>query len=321
MPSGAPSDPGTSNATCATRSWRVAVLKGGPSSEREVSLHSGEAVAAALAHAGHRVFEIDVTEWALPELPDVDVVFPALHGPFGEDGGVQGALEERGIAYVGSGVEASKLMMDKLRTKDAVRSHGVPTPNSVRVDAPDAPPDHGLQYPLIVKPNGQGSSLGMTKLTRPSGWWRRALNRAFVLDSCVLAEEFVSGVEVTAGIILGEALPVIEIVPPKGHMFDYDAKYEYKNGHTRYHCPPKTVDEAVQAAVQRLALTAYDVLGARDLLRVDFIVDEGGTPWFLEANSIPGFTGTSLVPKAAKAMGIDFPELCSRLVRASASNG
>ena len=321
MPSPVPPDPRTSEAACATPSLRVAVLKGGPSSEREISLRSGEAVAAALRQAGHCVFEIDVTEWALPQLPEVDVVFPALHGPFGEDGGVQRLLEERGIPYVGSGVEASELMMDKLRSKEVVRGHGVPTPNSVRIDAPDAPSDHGLRYPLIVKPNGQGSSLGMTKLTRPSGWWRRALSRAFALDSCVLAEEFVSGVEVTAGIILGEALPVIEIVPPKGHMFDYDAKYEYRNGHTRYHCPPETVSEAIQAAVQRLALTAYDVLGARDLLRVDFIVDEGGTPWFLEANSIPGFTGTSLVPKAAKALGIDFPELCSRLVRASASNG
>lgn len=321
MPSSSLPRPDTPPAACATRSLRVAVLKGGPSSEREVSLRSGEAVAAALAEAGHRVFEIDVTEWALPELPAVDVVFPALHGPFGEDGGVQQALEERGIAYVGSGVEASKLMMDKSRTKDTVRGHGVPTLNGVLIEDPDAPPVEGLRYPLIVKPNGQGSSLGMTKLTRSSVWWRRALRRGFALDSSVLVEEFMSGVEVTVGIILGEALPVIEIVPPKGHMFDYDAKYEYKNGHTRYYCPPKTVSEAVQAEVRRLALKAYEVLGARNLLRVDFIVDKGGKPWFLEANSIPGFTGTSLVPKAAKAVGIDFPELCSRLVRASVSGG
>ena len=170
---------------------------------------------------------------------------------------------------------------------------------------------------MVVKPNGQGSSLGMTRLTRLSGWWRRALNRAFALDSCVLAEEFVSGAEITVAVILGEALPVIEIVPPKGRMYDYDAKYEYKNGHTKYFCPPKTVSRAIRAEARRLALRAYEVLGAKDLLRVDFIVDADGTPWFLEAHSIPGFTGTSLVPKAAKAAGIEFPELCSRLVRAN----
>jgi D-alanine-D-alanine ligase len=294
----------------------VVVLKGGPSEERAVSLRSGTAVAKALREAGYRVTELELEGRELPQLPhDTDVVFPALHGPFGEDGEVQRLLEERGLPYVGSGVEASALIMDKQRTKAVVRAAGVPTPAAVTLTGPQATPPPGVRFPLVVKPNHQGSTIGMMRLRQNSGWWRRALRGAFAVDAEVFVEEFVQGDEITVGLLHGKALPVVQIVPPKGRMFDYDAKYDHKRGHTQYLCPPSTVSEAVQSRARELAEKAFVALGARDMLRCDFIVAADGVPWFLEANSIPGFTATSLLPMASRQAGIEFPELCARLVR------
>lgn len=299
---------------------RVVVLKGGPSSERDVSLKSGAAVAQALRDAGCRVEEIEFAECALPVLPPVfDVVFPALHGAFGEDGEIQALLEARGIRYVGSGPAASRLIMDKLGTKQALAAAGVPTAKwALLTDARAAMPAT-LTFPVVVKPNLQGSSIGISKVAAgDEAGWRKALDTAFALDTCVFAEEFIAGTEITVGLLAGKALPVVEVKPcGKGRWYDYDAKYDHKQGHTEYLCPPQSVSPAVQQRAQELAEKIFSLLGAKDLLRVDFIVDAAGTPWCLEGNAIPGFTGTSLLPKAAQAAGISFVELCARLVKAN----
>jgi len=309
-------DPAMKDLLTGVKPLRIAVLEGGPSGERAVSLKSGAAVAKALREGGHDAVEIDVTRSALPDMrQDVDVVFPALHGTFGEDGQIQRLLEIAGYRYVGSGVDASDSIMDKAVTKEILVKHGVPTPKYEVITFSDADVPGSLTFPLIVKPNRQGSSLGVTRLNRYSGWWRRALRKAFESDDTVLAEEFVAGVEITVGLLNGRALPVIEIVPPGGRMFDYDAKYEYKQGHTQYLCPPVNVSQRVQKRAQDIGENVFHVLGAKDMLRVDLIVDNRGTPWVLEANSIPGFTATSLLPKAASAAGMSFVELCCGLAK------
>lgn len=297
---------------------RVVVLKGGPSAERSISLKSGSAVAGALRDAGMNVEEVDVPEAALPALSrGVDGVVPMLHGTFGEDGQLQQLLDQAGVAYVGTGAAASALMMDKARTKEVLREHGLRTPRACTVNRRGLPaPD--LRYPIVVKPCSQGSSVGMTRLDqRDDAAWDQAVQAALEADTTVLAEEFVAGVDLTVGLLDGEPLPAVEIRPPGGGLYDFDAKYEYVRGHTEYFCPPEGVsEEAVNDAV-RMAVEAYRVLGARHLLRVDFRVDSGGQPWILEANTIPGFTSTSLLPKAAKQAGVSFTELCARLVRAA----
>ncbi len=299
--------------------WAVAVLMGGPSSEREISLKSGAAVARALREAGHTVHEIDVTGRMLPDLPlGTDAVFPALHGEFGEDGGIQALLEANRIPYVGSGPRASRLMMDKAAAKDLVAQHGIPTPKYHLLTERDMPLPADLTLPLIVKPSRQGSSVGLSRLdTADPEPWQQALKAAFAVDREVLAEEFVEGPEITVGVLHGQALPVVEIVPPEGCLFDFDAKYTYARGQTHYLCPPETIGEQTQLQAQTLASKAAELLGARHLVRVDFLVDRDGQPVFLEANSLPGFTATSLLPKAAAAVGISFPELCAGLVQAA----
>jgi UDP-N-acetylmuramate--alanine ligase len=297
---------------------RVVVLKGGPSTENAVSLRSGAAVAQALRSAGFAVAEVELTAAVLPPLPPrTDVVFPVLHGAFGEDGQLQALLEQRGIPFVGSGSAACAVIMEKIASKECFRAAGVPTPGHARIAAVTSGPPADLRFPLVVKPSSQGSTFGITKVKGPSGWWRRALKKAFALDRSVFAEEFIAGTEITVAVLAGQALPVVEILPPRGRMFDYDAKYDHRRGHTRYNCPPTRVPAAAQAQAQRLAEAAFGALGAKDLLRVDFIVDDAGIPWALEANAIPGFTATSLFPKAAQAAGLSFVELCARLVRAN----
>jgi UDP-N-acetylmuramate--alanine ligase len=293
---------------------RITVLKGGPSAERDISLRSGAAVATALRAAGHTVAEVDIRAADLPDLPaNTDIVFPALHGAFGEDGGVQTLLEQRRIPYVGSGPQASALIMSKLATKKRLSEHGIPTPHYACLESAAAPiPDH-LTFPVVIKPDCQGSTVGMSRLNKPSGWWRRALRQAFAVDSAVFAEEFITGIEITVGVLQGRSLPVIEIVPPAGRMFDFDAKYNHIHGHTQYLCPPLHVSETLQREARQMAEQVFSVLGAKDMLRVDFMIDNAGQPWVLEANSIPGFTATSLLPKAAQAAGISFVELCASL--------
>jgi len=301
----------------------VAVLKGGPSKERDVSLVSGGAVAAGLRLAGLSVYEIDVRTAGLPEIPkDTDVVFPVLHGTFGEDGTLQTLLETAGWPYVASGPCASRTAMIKSESKRVLVENGIPTAAFSVVDSVDSDIPQALTFPVIVKPNSQGSSVGMSKLESPDPQkWREALECALAVDDEALVEEFVEGVEITVGILQGEALPVFEIVPPGGRIFDYDAKYDHTNGETQYLCPPPHVSREAQELACEYALRFYRAIGARDMLRVDFIVDAHDTPWCLEGNSIPGFTPSSLLPKAAAVSGIAFPELCGRLVRGALQRG
>ena len=299
------------------RVLRVAVLMGGPSREHEISLASGRAVAGALRRTG---FDVDEILLATPELPDldqgIDVVFPALHGEFGEDGTVQRLLEGRGVPFVGSDSVASNTIIDKQQAKSILKANNLPVAGGELVTSPGAPVPDGLEFPAILKPNREGSTIGLKFVQRPDDW-DNALREAFAYGDEVLAERFIKGTEITVGLVAGIALPVIEIVPP-GNVFDYDAKYLYSHGETQYLCPCKDLSSQSQRQVQMIAEDVYRVLGARDMLRVDMIVEsESRDPLVLEANSIPGFTEQSLLPKAAAAAGIEFNELCERLVIAA----
>ena len=290
---------------------KVAVLLGGRSAEREVSLKSGKAVLAALQSSGVDAQAFDPAEHDLSELKGFDRVFIALHGRFGEDGTIQGALELMGIPYTGSGVLASALAMDKWRTKLVWQASGVPTPRDVLLTAHshfDQVADE-LGLPLMVKPASEGSSIGMSKVTRAEDL-KPAYQLAAQHDRLVLAEQFVAGVEYTAAILGDKALPLIRLETP--HTFyDYNAKYIAND--TRYICPCELAPQA-ERALQALALKAFELLGCQGWGRADLIVDEGGTPYFLELNTSPGMTDHSLVPIAARQAGLSFEQLVLRIL-------
>jgi len=290
----------------------VAVLMGGPSAEREVSLRSGAAVVQALRKSGFTVSAVEMAGTEL-ELPvDVDVVFIALHGTFGEDGTLQRLLEERGVPYTFSGPAASALAFDKIAAKEAFVAAGVPTPKYAVIEEAQrqlAALRH-LRWPLVVKPARQGSSVGIAVVQQPTDLQNACL-AAEAFDTRLLVEELVVGREFTVGVLGEQALPVIE-VRTNHQFFDYAAKYT--KGETEYLVPAPLADEARQRA-QELAIQAHQCLGCRDLSRVDLMMDEQGQFWVLEVNTVPGFTETSLVPKAARAAGTSFEELCGLLVR------
>jgi len=295
---------------------KVAVLLGGPSAEREVSLMSGHAVLGALRSRGVDAHPFDPAERDLWELKRDGYAraFIALHGRFGEDGTVQGALETLGIPYTGSGVMASALSMDKWRTKLVWLASGIPTPRYRVVDASTDPMRlvAELGLPLIVKPAREGSTIGITKVTGVDhGEVALAIGAAAKHDALVLAEEFVAGAELTASIVAGRALPLIRIVAPQGN-YDYHSKYF--SDETKYHCPAGLPD-AVEHAIRRQSLEAFDLLGASGWGRLDMILRDDGSWSFLELNTSPGMTGHSLVPMAARAAGIDFPDLCVEILR------
>ena len=293
----------------------IVVLKGGPSSEREISIKSGTAVAEALRDGGHTVTEIDIQNRSLPELPgETDVVFPVLHGEFGEDGEVQALLDEIGIPYVGTGSKASKITINKYATSNLLRKNGIDTPTSQMLDSVETTIQSFSSLPLIIKPNSQGSTIGMS-IAEKKDDLMPALSKAFEVDSAVLVEEYVKGIETTVGLLYGKALPVVEIIPPDG-FFDYDAKYTYAKGETRYNCPPLEVPETVQKQMQEIAENCFNICNARDLLRVDMIWQpESGRIVVLEVNTMPGFTASSLLPKSAKQAGYSFTELCCMLAK------
>lgn len=286
---------------------KVAVLMGGPSAEREVSLRSGEAVAAALEHAGHPVERCDVRSLDFT-LPDVDVCFVALHGAFGEDGLVQARLEELGIPYTGSRSWEMPRSFDKEICKALLDQAGLPTADWVMVgaDAIDSP----LGYPVVLKAPRQGSSIGVEIVKDPAGF-PAALERVLVHGPRVLAERFIEGREFTVGFLNGEVLPIVEI-RPKSSTYDYEAKYE--SGTTEYVVPAE-LPEPLNRKMQELATAAWVELGGRHLGRVDFRMTNDGDVYILEHNAIPGFTATSLLPKAVAATGLSFSELCTRIVR------
>ncbi len=294
---------------------QLTVLAGGSSSERNISLRSGAAVADGLELAGHKVNLIDLQARELPELaPATNVVFPALHGSFGEDGQVQSLLEAAGFSYVGSGPEASRVMLDKAATKQKLRAADISTPAWWVLTDPAGKPPETAEFPLVIKPRTEGSSVGITRVERPGPDWDEALQEAFKYSEQILVEEFIEGKEITVAVLFGLPLPVIEIVPPAGHWFDFDAKYEYRHGHTNYLCPPQSIAKAGQEQAKQLATRAWQVLEAKDMARFDFIVDSAGDAWCLEVNTIPGFTQTSLLPRAARAADIGFTELCAALI-------
>src|SRR5262252_896472 len=295
---------------------RVAVMLGGDSSEREISLLSGNAVLAALKQRGVDAHAFDPRDRSLTELNTGGFhrVWIALHGPGGEDGTVQGALECLGVPYTGSGVMGSAIGMDKLRSKRLALSVGVPTADFVVLQgsADFELAIERLQLPLIVKPATQGSSVGMTKVERPEDL-PSAFAAASSHESLVFAEPWIPGKEYTVAILQGEALPSIRIETPKT-FYDYEAKYFRDD--TRYFCPSGLAASA-EAHLRNLALAAFDAVGASGWGRVDFMMDAAGRPLLLEINTIPGMTDHSLVPMAARAVGIDFPELCWRVLETS----
>lgn len=295
---------------------KVAVLMGGRSAEREVSLMSGRAVLDALCRQGIDAHAFDPAERPLEDLVKHGFARAhiALHGRFGEDGTVQGALELMGVPYTGSGVLASALGMDKWRTKLVWQAVGVSTPRCALLDASSDFPAvaRELGLPLIVKPAREGSTIGLSKVTAASDL-RAAYERAAQHDSLVLAEEFIDGVEVTVGILGDQPLPLVRI-QPASELYDYQAKYF--SDETKYFCPSGLPAEQ-ESAIQNQALLAYRVVGCQGWGRVDVIVQRSGRPYFLEVNTSPGMTGHSLVPMAAKQAGISFDELVRRILQTS----
>ena len=287
----------------------LAVLMGGPGSEREVSLRSGAAVARAFRGAGYRVSEVDVKGPDF-ELPDgSDLCINMIHGTFGEDGQIQAILDRRGVAYTGEGESASRIAFDKLASKELFVRAGVPTPRS-EVIAPGAKPT--LALPIVVKAPREGSSVGV-HLVREAGQLEAALADCANLDREILIEELVEGRELTVGVVGDRAMAVVEIRPHEGF---YDYAHKYTKGASEYFCPAP-LDEATTRRVQETALAAHRALGLEVYSRVDILLRADGELFVLEANTIPGMTETSLLPKAAAAVGIDFLSLCEEIARLS----
>lgn len=299
---------------------KVAVLFGGRSGEREVSLKSGSAVLAALQRQGVDAHAFDPATQELSALKGYDRAFIALHGRFGEDGTIQGALELMEIPYTGSGVMASALGMDKWRTKLLWTAAGVVTPDFVLMDESTTTEEvvATLGLPVFVKPANEGSSIGVSKV-KQAAELAAAYTLAKASDPLVIAEQFVGGGEYTVGILGDTALPVIRIVP-KNEYYDYEAKYLRDD--TEYRCP-SGLSAAQEQQIQAEALQAFRVLGCSGWGRVDFLMDEAGKHYFLEVNTSPGMTDHSLVPMAAKAAGLDFDALVINILQQTlkASNG
>jgi D-alanine-D-alanine ligase len=286
----------------------ITVMLGGPSAEREVSLRSGAAVARALRSLGHEVQELDPRDesWVLP--PKTDVVFLALHGTYGEDGTVQRRLDELGALYTGCDAEGSRIAFDKVLTKNRCLKAGVPVAKFLVLNSEKAPLPKGWQPPLVVKPVRQGSSVGLQFVERIEDW-QTALAEALKFDSEVLIEEKIAGRETTVGILGGEPLPIVEVRPKTG---GYDYKNKYTAGRTEYFCPAD-FDSATAKRIQAAAFGAFQAIGGRDYARVDVMV-RGSEPVVLEVNTLPGMTETSLLPKAAAAAGLNYAQLCQRMV-------
>jgi len=286
---------------------KVAVLKGGPSAERDVSLRSGAAVAKGLREAGYDVVEIDVTCHAVDLPPGIEAAFIALHGEFGEDGKVQSILRKKGIPYTGSSPEASATAFDKKLSKQLLRRAGVRTPDCEVLVRGERP---GMSLPAVVKPARQGSSIGVHRVFDGADW-EAALADAFEYDTEVIVERYIEGRELTVGVVGDDVLPVVEIVAPDD-WYSYQAKYTA--GATRYLVPAPLSEREAKACADA-ARGTFKTLGCRGMGRIDLRLGVDGEPHVLELNSIPGFTETSLLPKAAKAAGMSFPELCDRIMR------
>ena len=293
---------------------RVNILCGGVSSEREVSLKSGETVTRALRNAGFKVDHTDIRKCEITRsMQEADVVYPVLHGGFGEDGTLQRMLEDASIRFVGSGSASSWLVMDKIATKKLLDKIALPTARWAVVTRENRQIPAELHFPLVVKAPCEGSTVGI-EIVQNAENWEDALDKVFKYADELLVEEFIKGTEITVPILNAVAMEVIEIVPPAGGVYDWDAKYVYKNGTTEYFCPPRSLPEAVTALAREYALKFYHAAGCRDILRVDFIVDADGVPRVLEGNSLPGNTDHSLVPKAAQHAGMSMEKMTALMV-------
>ena len=294
---------------------RVAVLMGGVSNEREISLCSGKAIACALTSLGYAVQSVDIQSEDLRKSLDassVDAVFIALHGRFGEDGKVQRQCEEMGLAYTGSRPKASALALDKNLAKEIFIEAGIRTPPSAIVRSSgfgELRQLEALGFPLVVKPPLEGSSIGLT-IVGEKEKLAPAVALALRYGDCALVESFIAGKELTVGILGDRALPVIQIVPKNG-IYDYHSKYT--PGQTEY-LVPAPLEAVIAAKVQKIALAAFKALECEDFGRVDVILEDNGDAFVLEVNTIPGFTETSLLPKAARAAGIGFEALCDKIL-------
>ncbi|HSK90321.1 MAG TPA: D-alanine--D-alanine ligase [Euzebyales bacterium] len=299
----------------------IAVLSGGSSLEREVSLRSGKRVTEVLRGRGHDVVSLDLDEHLVDHLGShaVDLVFLALHGRIGEDGSIQSLLDLLGVAYTGSDATASALAWDKSVSKGVVRQSGVATPDW-HVLSDDAVREYGagraldgiaerIAFPLVVKPVQGGSSLGVRLVERPEDL-AEAVMAAFHYHPAALLEQMVVGTEVAVSVVGGEPLPAVEIRPRDG-AYDFGARYTH--GATDFHVPAR-LDDGVAQACADTARRAWDALGCRHVMRADLIVDDQGTPWFLEVDTCPGLTETSLLPLAAQAGGLPFDQLCERVI-------
>lgn len=292
---------------------RVGVLMGGLSEERAISLKTGKAVLSALLQKGYDAVAIDAGRDVARRIMrrGVQTAFIALHGRFGEDGCIQGALEIMGIPYTGSGVMASALAMDKIFSKKMFLFHGVSTP--VFADIANARQMPALKLPVIVKPASQGSAIGVS-IVRKKAQIRAAVEKAAAFNGGVLVEEFIKGRELTVSILSGTCLPVIEICPKDG-FYDYNAKYT--KGLTEFIVPAR-LKKGVEKAVLKEALGAYNALGCAGAARVDVMLSEDDRPYVLEVNTVPGLTELSLFPKAAAAAGMDYPTLIVKMLEGAA---
>jgi D-alanine-D-alanine ligase len=288
---------------------RLVVLKGGPSAERDVSLRSGAAAAEALREAGYQVDEVVVDDANFVVPDGTELAFLALHGTFGEDGQIQKILESRGIPYTGANADVSRIAFDKEKTKEKLRLRGVPTPEGQLVQKLD---EVTLPLPVFIKPNAQGSSVGTHPATTREEL-ASALADALKFDTVVLVERFIRGKELTVGVLGEQVLPIVEIRPLDG-FYDYTNKYT--KGRTQYFCPAPLPAE-ITALIQQYALAAHRAIGDPIYSRIDFLLEDDVFPSCLEINTIPGMTATSLLPKAAAAVGITFPQLCRRIVELS----
>jgi D-alanine-D-alanine ligase len=299
------------------RTKKIGVLMGGLSSEREISLRTGNAILTALKERGYQAVALDVGRSIAAKLSSaaIDVAFIALHGMLGEDGSIQGLLEIMGVPYTGSGVFASALAMNKVAAKKIFAYHNLPTPafHAVCLDeagcAEEALKRMALSYPVIIKPSEEGSTIGVTIVQRKEQLFS-AVRAAGRYGKEILAEEFISGREITVGILGDQALPIIEIIPRNG-FYDFQAKY--KKGETAY-LFPEWLSAAQEQEIKALALGAFQALGCCGAARVDFMVNRDSRPFILEINTIPGMTETSLLPKAAARAGIAFADLVEKIL-------
>ncbi|MBL7114137.1 MAG: D-alanine--D-alanine ligase [Kiritimatiellae bacterium] len=291
---------------------KVAVLMGGPSSEREISLQSGRAVSQGLEQAGYEVLPVVLDERTVPTLDGAEAVFIALHGAFGEDGGVQAILDERHIPYTGSGADSSCRSMDKVLSKKAFVQSGILTAPYEILRAGDT---RTLPLPVVLKPVTEGSSIGLHRVVEEAAW-DDCLADTLQYGGIALVEQYIEGRELTVGIVDGQALPPVEIRAPDA-WYDYSAKYA---GGSEY-LVPAPLDEPQVVALQSVARDVFAALACRGFGRVDFRLHPDGRMFVLELNSIPGFTPNSLLPKAAGAAGIEFHELCHRIMQTAAYDG